>query len=253
MLISVRSAHEAQLVSHYPIAILDFKNPDQGALGAVEPTVLSAAISGLTLQPGTKISLAAGELLDPDSAPIAARVDSYSGCWQRISYCKVGLARAAAEGTPDWKQAWLRFAAALPTTVNPVLVGYLDSARAQSPKIQQLIDFAAQHDRCQTLLLDTFGKDRDLLAWASPTQLTKWTEAAHASGLKVVLAGSVGRDNLGMVASVEPDLIGVRGAVCDGDRSQAVDPEKLSDWYRAVVQAVSTGEATIHQPGIRVS
>jgi uncharacterized protein (UPF0264 family) len=56
----------------------------------------------------------------------------------------------------------------------------------------------------------------------------------HANGLKVAIAGSIGFGHLELLKRLQPDIIGVRGIVCGGDRRSAVQKELVEKVKAAI-------------------
>ena len=73
------------------------------------------------------------------------------------------------------------------------------------------------------LLVDTYIKDgHDLFHHWTPPRARKFINDAHDCGCVCVLAGSLREDSLRLAASLAPDYVAVRSAVCDGDRSSQI-------------------------------
>lgn len=236
LLISVRNLQEAKSVAAHPIAVLDFKEPTAGALGAVPIDTLQTSLANLNVPDGTSLSMAAGELSDwLDDRDWLAR---HAPILPRFSYCKLGLANTG--NNDHWQAAWNRFATVLPTTTQPVLVGYLDFELANSPNPDQLIAFATAHPVCQTVLWDTWNKDQTLFDRLSMDQLSRLLADCRSAGLKTVLAGSIGMDTVEQAWKLAPDLIGVRGAVCDGNRAGTIAPDRVAQLIQRLMAASLT-------------
>ncbi len=231
LLISVRNLQEAQCVAEHPIAVLDFKEPTAGALGAVPLDTLQTSLANLNLPACTSLSMAAGELLD--WADDRDWLDRHAPILPRFSYCKLGLANTV--HNDHWQIAWNRFATHLPSATQPVLVGYLDFELANSPTPDQLIAFGSAHPTCQTVLWDTWNKDQTLFDRLSLDRLRRLLADCRSAGLKTVLAGSIGMDTLEQAWKLGPDLIGVRGAVCDGNRAGTIDADRVTQLIQRLI------------------
>ena len=234
LLISVRDSHEARLCLQHGVDILDLKEPTAGALGTVSDLVIEE-VQQLALkvkrEHRPKLSFALGELADWDFESYPQLLDRY--CTDQIagmSYVKIGL--AGAQLLEDWRVAWCELFSGLPESTQPVVVGYLDRMpnalsdrtirdEARCPDIDQLIDFAKDHPQVLTILLDTCDKQNDLFASVGDRRLQGIVAAAEQAGLACVVAGSVDVDSLQRVMQAGASLVGVRGAVCDGDRRTA--------------------------------
>ena len=240
LLASVRSLDEAQLVWDSSVSILDFKNPSEGSLGSPSVELLRSFLNWLrrrNMEDGTRkavpsLSLAAGEL---HSKQGSLHEDFPAEVLSKFQFAKVGM--SSCRGI-DWKTKWSKFFSGSP--VHPVMACYLDYERCDAVDLDSCLTFASEQDSCQFMLLDTFDKSRDLFASISPEQLAGVVQTANKFGLRVVVAGSVDRDNLIHVVSARPDAIGVRGAICAGDRESQVCSKKL----KALIDSLSEANAS---------
>ena len=249
LLVSVRDYQEAQLCLQDNVDILDLKEPSAGALGAVPDLVIEQVqqlAKKVPAEKRPKLSFALGELVDWDFKSHPRMLDRY--CSDKIagmSYAKIGL--AGVDQLEDWRAAWRQLFADLPESIQPVVVGYLDRLSEQTtetesiannrcPSIEQLIDFAKSHTQVETVLLDTCDKQNDLFASVDDQQLQDIIATANRAGLACVVAGSVGINSLQRVIQAGANLVGVRGAVCDGDRSGRLCEQKLIDFCRRMAK-----------------
>jgi uncharacterized protein (UPF0264 family) len=56
-------------------------------------------------------------------------------------------------------------------------------------------------------------------------ELTKFTTAIRKEGLLSALAGTLKFEDLPALRRIDPDIIGVRGMVCGGDRTSVIKAE----------------------------
>jgi hypothetical protein len=61
----------------------------------------------------------------------------------------------------------------------------------------------------------------------TPTALAQWVDKAHDAGLLVALAGQLTADDLSFVREAGADIVGVRGAACEGGRNGRVTAERV--------------------------
>lgn len=219
LLVSVRSVAEAEAALAGGAAIIDVKEPTRGALGAADLEIVEAIIDHVADR--VPVSAALGELVEVASTTLSRT----SG---RLAYAKIGLARCGS--LPDWQSRWEEAIAQLPAEVQPVAVAYADWQDADAPDPQHILE-AAQQTRCRTLLFDTFDKSAgSLLDLLDVHELAALVRVARERGLDVVLAGRLQPEHVQLLAELEPDLLGVRGAVCRGGRSGMVCHARIASF-----------------------
>ena len=254
LLVSVRDAQEARLCLRHGVDILDLKEPTAGALGLVSDAVIYQVqhlARQVVAEDRPKLSFALGELVDWNSQRYPRLLDRFS-CDQiaDMSFVKIGL--AGAQQLDDWQTVWCELFADMPESIQPVVVGYLDrlpeavrgrtaEVDVRCPDIEQLIEFAKDRPQVTTILLDTCDKDNNLFASVDDKRLQKIIATADQAGLDCVVAGSVEIDSMPRVIKAGATLVGVRGAVCDGDRSGELCEQKLVEFKQLI--AVSVGDS----------
>jgi uncharacterized protein (UPF0264 family) len=103
-----------------------------------------------------------------------------------------------------------------------IAVAYADHSLAQT-LAPESIRAAALDAGCAGILLDTFTKrSGNLLTWYPSAPLARWIKGGRKHGLLVAIAGGIGIGELPEVATLGPDVIGVRGAACEGGRTGRV-------------------------------
>ena len=237
LLVSIRDAKEARLVSRYDLGIVDAKEPVAGSLGKVSNSVLREVLK--VLPPSQCLSLALGELGTVDQN------DWDKSLLARFQYAKIGLSGAA--DRPDWQVELKRQMMRLPADVARVAVAYVDSAGCRAPRIDQVV-LAGERLGCAAVLLDTFNKSAgDLFAYLNPNQLRQIVTRIQASGMRAVVAGSVSINTLASVLDCEPDFVGVRGAVCcRRSRTGSIDETELSRFVNLFLVLVETNFSSNH-------
>jgi (5-formylfuran-3-yl)methyl phosphate synthase len=111
----------------------------------------------------------------------------------------------------------------MPAHVQPVPVAYADWPAAAAPSPSVAIALAAQFSG-RMLLIDTHDKTRGgLLNHLCLESLAEFAEVARAEHVELALAGSLDAEAIELLMPLRPAYIGVRGAVCRGGRSGAVD------------------------------
>ena len=233
LLVSVADSTEAAHAVAGGADLIDAKDPQSGALGAVSLPALReihAAVAGRRV-----VTAALGDADDEEAVERAAF--EYGGIG--IGFVKVGFAGiTSARRVEQLIAAAVRGASSI--ALNPcgvVAVAYADTGGATSVDPAALVNAAATAG-ATGVLLDTAHKDGPGLTRLLPrAALASWVETAHDAGLTVVaLAGKVTAEDLTFLRDTGADIAGVRGAACEGGRSGRV--------VEARVRALSRSGAT---------
>lgn len=212
LLVSPRSVSEARVVSRADVDIVDVKNPAEGSLGANFPWIISEIKE--IVPPDVPVSAAIGDFPNlPGTASLAALGALEAGA----DIVKVGLMG------PENPSEAVQLVTKLVRTVeqNPkdgevVACGYADFDRSGTIEPLSIPRIAREAD-ADYAMLDTGIKDgKSLTDFLTLSELIEFTEKSHSSGLKVALAGSLGLSEISDLLPLQPDVIGVRGAVCKG-------------------------------------
>jgi len=214
LLVSVRSADEARIALASGADVIDVKEPNRGPLGAADVDVVADVVTAVGDR--VPISVAASELLDGQR--IVAETEG-------IALAKIGL--AGCRSCADWPARWRAAIAAWPASVRPAAVVYADGNYANSPPPDDVLA-AAIASGCPALLVDTWDKSRGTLFDHWPAQdVGRFCRQVRAAKIAVALAGSLHGESLEAAVACRPNVIAVRGAVCDGGRSGAVSDARV--------------------------
>ena len=225
LLVSVRSAAEVGPALSGGSDIIDAKEPNRGSLGPVSHATLAEI---LALVPSERpFSIALGDLANPEDAT-SAIASLALPARAAPTYLKVGFAGVR---SPDMATTILAAAVAtLGDNDSPALVvavAYADAARAGT-LTPDLIVGCALRAGASGVLLDTHTKDGiGLLGWITPTALATWVAGARDEGLLTAVAGSLTLKDVDAVAATGADIVGVRGAACQGGRQGQVQVDRV--------------------------
>jgi uncharacterized protein (UPF0264 family) len=213
LLVSVRSAAEAEAALAGGAALIDVKEPEHGSLGWAGPDTIAAVLRQVAGR--RPVSAALGELTEKKGT------QPFS-----LAFAKWGL--AGCRHRPDWREELRRAADALPEGCRPVAVAYADWRRAAAPPLAAVCDFTSA-GRWGAFLIDTWRKDgTTLLDWLTLDELHDLRGRCRAAGVPVALAGSLGVEQLRLLRPLRPDWFAVRGAAChDGRRAAMIDAERV--------------------------
>ena len=172
-------------------------------------------------------SIALGDLAKPEDV-VTAIASIALPVRAAPTYLKLGFAGVR---SPERVTRILATAvAALADSGSPALVvavAYADAARAGT-LTPDLILRRAHGAGASGVLLDTHTKDgTGLLGWITPTALGAWVEGARHAGLLTAVAGSLTLDNFDTVVGAGADVVGVRGAACQGGRQGQVRTDRV--------------------------
>ena len=216
LLVSVRDASEARAALAGGADIIDAKEPLNGPLGAVSADVLHeiAAIIG-TAAP---VSAALGDVHeDVMGRAVAARQAG-------VTFVKVGFAGMGRRQRLTEDVLTLARATQPPALV---LVAYADFDVADAPPPAEILTLAADL-KPAGILLDTYDKGRaGLTSLMHACTLATFVSRAKAQGRFVALAGKLTLEDIETVQDTGADVIGLRGAACDGGRSGVVTSARV--------------------------
>lgn len=225
LLVSVRSAAEAQLALECGVAWIDVKEPSLGSLGSASGAELRAVADCVGDQ--ACLSAALGELGELPQSP---QFDT-SG----YRFAKLGLSKC--QDVPDWQVRWQQAAENFATETAAVAVIYADWQTAAAPSPEEVYELL-EHPACGALLVDTWDKRRgSLLQLWSQAQLAEMISAARHRNKLAVVAGSLSLEDIPQLLPLDPDVVAVRGAATNGDRRGKLDPRRVQQLVELVDQA----------------
>jgi hypothetical protein len=225
LLVSVRSAVEVEPALGGGADIIDAKEPGRGSLGPVSPARLAEILARVPLD--RPFSVALGDLANP--AEVLTTIASLAlPVRQGPTYLKLGFA-----GVRSLEMVTGMLATAVAAVAEKksgalvVAVAYADAARAET-LAPELIPGSARAAGAAGVLLDTHTKDGNgLLAWLAPSPLAAWVARARREGLLTAVAGALTLESVDTVSETGADVIGVRGAACEGGRQGQVTANRV--------------------------
>ena len=217
LLVSVRNATEAATALAGGADIIDAKEPTNGALGPVATPVLHAIAA--TVAGAAPVSVALG---DAGTDDVGVRIQAAAAVG--AAFVKVGFAGAQSSDRVA------RDVAALRRFVAPaalILVAYADHDQAGAPSPDTVIALG-QRLGTAGILLDTYDKrGPGLTALMSECSLRAFVARAQSAGQLVALAGSLTPDDIDVMLDTGADIVGVRGAACNGGRAGVVSAARV--------------------------
>ncbi len=209
LLVSVRGPDEALIALRAGADLIDAKDPERGALGALPPEIVRAIVDGIGGRAVT--SAVAG---DGTGTEIAAAIAAMAVTGVDFIKIAVGTANDA---------ALAEAAAQAPGRVIGVLFAEDGLDGDALPARLAAAGFVGA-------MIDTRGKTGTALpALISGPRLAAFVAGCRAHGLMSGLAGSLGLADIPALARLNPDYLGFRGGLChDGNRRKALDGTRVA-------------------------
>ncbi|MFH1787950.1 MAG: (5-formylfuran-3-yl)methyl phosphate synthase [Candidatus Altiarchaeota archaeon] len=224
LLISPMNSVEAAEAVAGGADIIDVKNPAEGSLGANFPWVIRELREAVP--EGIEVSATVGDFPNlPGSASLAALGAAVCG----VDYVKVGLYGVKSEDEADYfAKMVVKSVKDFNPNVSVVLAAYADYRRIGSIDFKALPDVASNAG-ADVVMIDTAIKDgKRLFDHAGLTELSGFVLSAHRMGLKAAFGGSILGEDFPALCDIGVDIIGVRGAACEGeDRNSHIKAAKV--------------------------
>jgi len=236
LLVSPKDVEEAKAVIRGNADIVDVKNPKEGSLGANFPWVIKSIKELVEKEKGDgmKISAAIGNFdYKPGTASLAALGAAESGA----EYIKVGLfGIKTRQEAIDLLTGVVKAVKDFAPTKKVVSAFYSDYKRINSVSPFEIAAIGEEVD-IDVAMVDTGIKDgRTTLEFLSEEELKTFVSDSKALGLETALAGSLKFEDIPAIKEIEPDILGVRGMVCGGNREERVKAELVMDLKRMIAE-----------------
>ncbi len=221
-LVSVKDDSEA-LKCIDIVDIVDVKNPAEGSLGASYVWVIEE-VSRICRERNRLVSATVGDLDKSGLASLA----SYAIAG-KVDFVKVGLMADRDKAEEIIKSVM--------KSVNGkskvIAVGYADYYDVNSISPFELLDLVREV-KVDGVMIDTALKVKPSLEIMDYEEVERFIKTAKGYGLICALAGGLKWEHLEIVKSLNPDVVGVRGLVCGGEREGELDPELVERFVRVL-------------------
>ena len=213
LLVSPSSIDEAR---HSGAAdIIDVKKPSEGSLGANFPWVIRE-IKEFSTKP---VSAAIGDF---DHKPDGAALAAYGAACAGADYVKIGLAFEGREQAREVIGTVVKAVKDEFPKKYVVIAAYSDFERMHTISPFDMAPIAAECG-ADFAMVDTGIKDRQsTFAFMDEETLRSFTKKNKELGLGTALAGALKFEDIEALKRIDPEIIGVRGMVCGGDRNATV-------------------------------
>ena len=240
LMVSVQDLYEAKQALKGGADIVDVKNLQEALVGSAHPNVVkqirdevtSAHHASVTLgvvpdQIGTvSMAVYAAGTLDATSVKVGFMVSEYSVALETLLAAKEALAGTQTK-----------------------LIGSLfaDNLLYDGGIDPDLMVKLAKEGQCDGFLIDTLVKDgRNLFDFVPEERLKEMVLEGKELGMSTALSGHLKMSDLDELSRVNPDIVGVRGAVCQkGDRDSRVHWESVAD-FKKQLDLRQTGEINVY-------
>jgi len=237
LLVSVQNVNEAKQAIKGGADIVDVKNLQEALVGSAHPNIFKDVKkiapdpihSSLTLgvvpdQIGTvAMAVHAAGLLKATSVKVGFMKTEYNLALETLLACREALAGS-----------------------NTMLIGSLfaDNLIYEGGLDPSLMVDLSVEGKCDGFLIDTLVKDgRNLFDFIPESELKDMVMSAKSRGLSTALSGHLKLSDLDELSRINPDIVGVRGAVCSkGDRDEGVYWEAVN-YFKSELDKKSEGFA----------
>ncbi len=236
LLISVRNIEEALLALDAGVDIIDLKDPNVGALGALDLVTTGQIVQ--TINGCGLVSATVGEqhvLLSELIEDITARAQL------GVDIIKIGVSVLFYDHRFFVEMSKLTLAG-----VKMVVVFFADE------KLDLDLLPALQEAGFYGAMLDTKNKQHHLLAMQTKKSLHLFTQLCKKHHLKSGLAGSLKPQHIEILSEVDSTYIGFRGGVCENSmRNAALSKAKVMEVKNMLhIHNKHDGKARVMLPGV---
>ena len=243
LMVSVQNLNEAIEALHGGADIVDVKNLQEALVGSAHPLTVKAVRDSIPMDRHASVTLG----VVPNQAGTVAMAVYAAGILDATSV-KVGFMKTeyseAVEVLLECKEALNGFDTKLIGSLfadNPLYDG-LDASHMVR---------LAEDSNCDGWLIDTLTKDgRNLFDFIPEPELRDMVLSGKKSGMSTALSGHLKMSDLDELARINPDIVGVRGAVCQkGDRDSAVHRDAVAEFTRQL-RLRETGKISVREARI---
>ena len=241
LMVSVQDVDEALEAEQGGADVVDVKNLQEAMVGSGHPSTVRQVRGIIPVEKHVSVTLG---VVPNQAGTVAMAV--YAAAMMDATSVKVGFRVAdydtAAEVLRESRRALDGF--------NTKLVGSLfaDNELYEGGLDSNLMVQLATDGECDGFLIDTLTKDgRNLFDFMPEPVLRQIVLEGKQLGLSTALSGHLKISDLDELARINPDIVGVRGAVCaSGDRGRAVAWEAVAEFKRQLDMRKS-GEIAVHE------
>tara|TARA_A100001388_G_C28598150_1_gene416804 strand:+ start:72 stop:776 length:705 start_codon:yes stop_codon:yes gene_type:complete len=209
ILASIKNVHEAEIISKFNFDIVDIKNVDDGALGYVGDGTIEEIIKIFS---NNKLSVTAGNDSSPLSKKQSKRIEFLDQLG--VEYVKIGVFDT------NLLQDHYNFLESVKhltiKTVGVIFADLIDSEK----EIEEILKL-----NYDGLMIDTASKNNQSTLDILTTDTLKFfIKTCKESDKFCGISGSLTSTRLRETLSLQPNFIGLRGALCSHSKRDNIDP-----------------------------
>ena len=229
LMVSVQDLNEAHEAMQGGADIIDVKNLQEALVGSAKPNIFKSVREAVPMEIHASLTLG----VVPNQEGTVAMAAWAAGRMNATSV-KVGFMQADYDKSVEVLRASKE---ALEGTETK-LIGSLfaDNLLYDDGLDLHLMPKLARDGLCDGWLIDTLTKDgRNLFDFIPEVKLKDMVMEGKSDGMSTALSGHLKMSDLDELARVNPDIVGVRGAVCSkGNRDSGVYSESVAEFKRQV-------------------
>ncbi len=227
LMVSVQNMEEALEAEQGGADVVDVKNLQEALVGSGHPNIVRAVRGIMPVEKHVSVTLG---VVPNQPGTVAMAV--YAAAMMDATSVKVGFQ----EAQYDQAVQVLRESRMALEGFNTKLVGsvFADNELFENGLDPMCMIDLARDGQCDGFLIDTLTKDgRNLFDFMSESVLKDIVLKGKELGMSTALSGHLKITDLDELARINPDIVGVRGAVCgNGERDRAVAWEAVAEFKR---------------------
>ena len=238
LMVSVQDMPEALEADRGGADIIDIKNLQEAMVGSGHPLLVEQVRARIPDEKHVSVTLG---VVPNQAGTVAMAV--YSAAKLEATSVKVGFVRSDYDMAVEVLQESKR---ALEGSETKLIGSLFADNHLYGGLDPLLMPRLAEETACDGWLIDTLTKDgRNLFDFIPEPKLREIVFAGKKAGMSTALSGHLRMSDIDELARINPDIVGVRGAVCSsGDRGRAVAWESVAEFKRQL-DARKSGEVDV--------
>ena len=240
LMVSVQDVKEALEAEKGGADVVDVKNLQEAMVGSGHPLIVKEVREIIPDEKHVSVTLGV-----VPNQPGTVAMATHAAASLKATSVKVGFIKADYETALDV----LKEAKKALEGTETKLIGSLfaDNVLYEEGLDPECMVTLAKESGCDGWLIDTLTKDgRNLFDFIPEAKLREMVFESKKLGLSTALSGHLKLTDLDELARINPDIVGVRGAVCStGDRDRAVAWEAVAK-FKSELDKRKSGEIEVH-------